>query len=82
MVRQKQPLISYLWPYFQSVSFPGRETERESENAASEERKRWQEIMMEEERQKRGHDITERKRQPKLKKYDSWKGVENGTNWH
>lgn len=39
------------------------------------------EIMMEEERQKRGWDITGSKRQSELKKYDSYSGVEDGTNW-
>ena len=38
MVGQKRPLISYLWPYFWTVSFQGRgKRERERER----ERERW-----------------------------------------
>lgn len=54
--------------------------EREKEAVREREGERCWEIMMEEERQKRGRDITESKRQSKLKKDDSWSEVEGRAN--
>ncbi len=53
---------------------------REKEAVREREKEGCREIMMEEERQKRGCDITESKRQSKLKTDDSWSEVEGSTN--